>query len=261
MKSNLIPTLSRISAWMALMVTVTEIEASEPSVKKVPRIDPAAMSHLQRMSSSLAAAKTLSYQSASTMEVPTSSGQFITLFSSAKIAVKRPDKLRVELTGECPNFNFYYDGITANAYAPQTKVHSVTKAPATIDAMLPELEQETGIRFASMPLLFSDPYKVLSPRISSAFVAGTDKVGGTPCVHLAFISPGVNWEVWIESGARALPLRLAVTYTDRTNYPRTMVEFSHWNLHPWLSDRSFIFHPPAGSKETPFGTILKSNVR
>jgi hypothetical protein len=40
----------------------------------------------------------------------------------------------------------------------------------------------------------------------------------------------VNWEIWIESGERALPRRLAITYTGETNFPRSLVEFSHWNL-------------------------------
>ena len=30
-------------------------------------------------------------------------------------------------------------------------------------------------------------------------------MGDTPCEHLAFRSPGVNWKIWIESGQRALP--------------------------------------------------------
>jgi hypothetical protein len=35
----------------------------------------------------------------------------------------------------------------------------------------------------------------------------------------------VNWEVWIESGQRAVPWLMAVTFTDRTNFPRVLVEF------------------------------------
>ena len=34
--------------------------------------------------------------------MPAKTGQFITLFSTAEVALKRPDKLRARLTGEAP---------------------------------------------------------------------------------------------------------------------------------------------------------------
>ena len=144
---------------------------------------------------------------------------------------------------------------------PQPKVYSVEKAPPTIDTMLPALEQETGIRFASAPLLFSDPYRVLTRGLISALVVGPAVVDGAPCEHLAFRSPGVNWEIWIESGRRALPRRLAVTFTDRTNFPRVLVEFPNWNLHPWLKAGDFVFNKPAGAREIPFLSVWKSTGR
>jgi hypothetical protein len=226
-----------------------------------PRIDPQALAHLKRMGAALAAAKALSFKTTRTVEVPSNAGQFLTLFSTAEVTMKRPDKLRVELRGEAPHFDFLYDGTTAAAYAPGSQVYSVVKAPPTIDAMLPELEDVTGIKIASAPLLFSDPYAVLERGITRAFVAGPVTVRGVPCVHLAFQSPGVNWEIWIETGERALPQRLAVTYTDQDNFPRTLVEFSGWNLQPWIRDGSFVFHPPAAAKEIPFQAVMRTEER
>ncbi len=233
-------------------------QASPAPAKGVSRIDPKALDLLKRMSATLGAAKAFTYRSSSTVEVPGQTGQFITLFADAEVALKRPNKLRARLSGEAPPFDFYFDGATASAIAPATKVYSVTKAPPTIDAMLPALEQETGIRLASAPLLFSDPYNVLTRGLLSGIVVGPVVVNGAPCQHLAFRSPGVNWEIWIESGQRALPRRLAVTFIDRTNFPRVLVEFSNWNLHPWLNDGDFVFHKPAGAREIPFLSVLKS---
>jgi len=221
-------------------------------------LDQKALASLKRMSNTLAGAKAFTYQSRTISEVPAKTGQFLTLFSTADVALKRPDKLRAHLTGEAPHFDFYYDGTTAAAFAPATNVYSISKAPANIDEMLAGLEQETGIRFASAGLLFSDPYKVLTKGLKSALFVGPSAVNGTPCDHLAFRSDGVNWEIWVESGSRALPLRLAATYTDRPNLPRTIVEFSRWNLHPGLRPGDFIFRKPADSREIPFLSVLKS---
>ena len=252
------PRHSLASLLLAGSFATLVISAALPAAEGPPRIDPQAIAHLKRMSASLAAAKALTFKSTSAMEVASNAGQFLTLFSAAEVALKRPDKLRVQLSGEAPHFDFYYDGITAAAYAPGARVYSAAKAPPTVDAMLAGLEAETEIRFPSMPLLFSDPSSVLERGVSRAFVAGPVTVRGVPCVHLAFQSPGVNWEIWIESGSRALPQRLAVTYTDRANFPRTLVEFSDWNLSPWLRDGSFAFRTPAGAKGIPFHSVLKS---
>lgn len=231
-----------------------------PAAEKA-RIDPKALEWLKRMSSTLAGAKAFTYSAQSIVEVPAQTGQFLTLFPRAEVALQRPNKLRAHLSGEAPSFDFYYDGTTVSAFAPGTKVYSSAKAPATIDEMLPGLQSETGIRFATMPLLLSNPYGALTRGLTSGVVIGPVVVNGVPCEHLAFRAPGVNWEIWVEANDRALPRRLAMTFTDRVNFPRTIVGFSSWNLRPWLPSGTFVFRPPAGASEIPFLSVLKSSGR
>jgi len=249
-----------IAPWPAVLVAADE-PPSPKNAASNPLHDPKALEQLKLMSATLAAAKALTFRTNSTVEVPAKTGQFITLFATSEFALKRPNKLRVKVTGEVPNFDFTYDGSTVAAFAPNNKVFSVSKAPDTVDAMLPVVQKETGIHFASSYVLFSDPYAVLSKDLTSAVVVGADTVQGAPCEHLAFRSPGVNWEVWVESGARAIPRRLVITYTDVTNFPRFLVEFSHWNFHPRLSDGDFEFKPPAGTKEIEFLADFKAKIR
>lgn len=231
------------------------------SAKEASSVDPNALSLLKRMSTTLSATKSFTVETHSIMEIPSISGQFLTLFPEGKIFLRRPDKVRAQLGGDAPPFDFFYDGAAVSAMAPHTKVYSTVKAPSGIDEMLSGLQKETGIRFPSSPILNSDPYAVLSRGLLSAVVVGPCKVHGIECDHLAFRSPGVNWEIWIDAGAKALPRRLAVTFTDKPNLPRTIVEFSAWNLHPLLFDSWFVFHPPAGFKEIPFKAVLKASDR
>jgi len=131
------------------------------------------------------------------------------------------------------------------------------KAPPTLDAMLTGLRRETGLRLPAIPLLKNNPYEALTAGLQCGVVVGESRVNGVPCQHLAFRRPGVNWEIWIETGDRALPRRLAATYTDRPGHPRTLIEFSAWNLHPWLPDSAFRFRKTPGLKEIPFPATLK----
>lgn len=248
-------------ALLSATVPLLAAESSSAAEKKAPRVDPQAIAQLQRMSASLAAAKSFTFRSTGTHEVPSDTGQFLTLVGTADFAVRRPDKLRVKVGGEMPPFDFFYDGATALAWAPESRVFSTTKAPPTIDALLTGLKVETGLWFPTAPLLFSNPVKVLERGLTSAAVIGSVEVRGVPCIHLAFRSEGVNWEIWIESGSAALPRRLATTFTDRPNLPRSVVEFSRWHLNPWFGVGGFTFHPPSGAKEIPFLSSVKSESR
>jgi len=260
---RLLTSAGSLAGFLTVVLSPAVLVAAEesPSPRAAapnPNLEQGALDQLKRMSATLGAAGALTFRTSSTVEVPAKTGQFITLFASSEFALKRPNKLRVRVTGEVPNFDFTYDGGTIVAYAPNNNVYSVSKAPGTIDEMLPFIEKETGIHFAAAYVLFSDPYAVLTQGLTSAVVVGSDTVQGAPCEHLAFRAPGVNWEIWIESGERALPRRLAITYTGETNFPRFLVEFSHWNLHPWLADGDFDFKKPADAKEIAFLPELKA---
>jgi hypothetical protein len=217
-----------------------------------PIMEQRALDRLKRMSATLGAAKAFTYRSRSTVEVPANTGQFITLFATSDVALERPNKLRVHVIGEVPTFDFYYNGRTIAAFAPKNQVYSVASAPDTIDAMLPFVMEKTGIQFPSADVMYNDPYAVLTKDLTSAFVVGPTMVEGVACEHLAFMGPGVHWEIWIETGQRALPRRLVVTYTTVQNFPRFLVEFSAWNLQPKLAASRFVFNKPSNATQIEF---------
>ena len=225
-----------------------------PEPAPAPIMEPRALDLLKRMSATLGAAKALTYRSRSTVEVPAKTGQLITLFATSDVALERPNKLRVHVTGEVPNFEFYYNGTNIAAFAPKNHVYSVASAPDTIDAMLKFVMDKSGIHFASADVMYSDPYTMLTKDLTSAFVVGPAAVDGLPCEHLAFMGPRVNWEIWIDTGKSALPRRLVVTYTDVQNFPRFLVEFADWNLQPKLAASHFVFKKPSNAKQIEFSS-------
>lgn len=250
MKTPLFSALALVSLCVAAHLTAANVPAA-------PAIDPNALTELRRMSDTLAGAKAFTCRTHVVMEMPAGNGQSLTLFPEGRMALRRPDKLRARYDGDAPPLDFFYDGATVTVYAPHARVYSTMKAPSTLDAMLLDLRQVTGLRLPGVPLLKEDPYRTLSRDLQGAVVVGDSRVDGVACRHLAFRRPGVNWELWIESGPRALPRRLAATFTDRPGHPRTIIGFSEWNLHPWLTDSLFRFRKPSGSQEIPFATTLK----
>jgi hypothetical protein len=120
--------------------------------------------------------------------------------------------------------------------------------------MLKFVMDKTGICFPSADVMYTDPYAMLTKDLTSAIVVGPTTVDGVPCEHLAFMGPGVNWEIWIETAKSALPRRLVVTYTEVQNFPRFLVEFADWNLKPTLAASRFVFKKTNSAKQIEFSS-------
>jgi hypothetical protein len=234
-----------------------ETKGSEAGV--APIRDQKALDLLKRMSEALALAKAFTYRSRSAIELRAKTGQFVTLFGDSEVVLQRPNKLRVEVTGEVPNFQLYYDGRSVTAYAAKDNVYSTSSAPNTIDETLELLQKKASIHFPSSDLMVANPYAVLAQDLTSGFVVGPAMVEGSACQHLAFRTPESNWEIWIEDKS-ALPRRLLVTYTTVANFPRLGVEFSGWSLTPKLAAGTFEFTKPAGAKPIDFRAATEKAV-
>jgi len=179
-------------------------------------------------------------------------GQFLTFFTDSDVALQRPNKLRIDISGDVPSFQLYFDGAKFSAFDPHKNLHSVSDPLATIDEMLEFVSTKAHINFPSADFMYSDPYAVMTKNLTHAIVVGPSMVNGVPCEHFAYMEPSLNWEIWIENGPRALPLRLAMTYKQVPNFPRFMVEYKDWNLNPKLKSDIFVFKAPANSKLIEF---------
>ena len=225
----------------------------KPTPPPMPVIEKYALVRLKQMSEKLASAKAFTYRSNNFMEVQAeATGQFLTFFVETEVALQRPNKLRVNVFGDVPSFQFYFDGFKVTAFDPQKNVHSVSEPIVTIDEMLEFVTSKAHINFPSADFMYSNPYAVMTKNLTHAIVVGPSMVNGVPCEHFAYMEPGLNWEIWIENGKRALPLRLAMTYKQVPNFPRFMIEYKDWNLDPKLKADIFVFKAPANSKQIGF---------
>ncbi len=228
-------------------------QSERPAPPPAPIIERYALDRLKQMSDKLASAKSFTYHSSSFIEMQAITGQFLTFFVDADVALRRPDKLRVNVTGDVSSFQLYFDGAKVTAYDPQKNLYAVSSPLTTIDDMVDFVLTKAQINFPSADFMYSDPYAVMTKNLTHAIVVGPSMVNGVPCEHFAYMEPGINWEIWIENGKRALPLRLAMTYKQVPNFPRFLVEYADWNLNPKLSANTFAFKIPANAKQIEFG--------
>ena len=229
------------------------VQPVNPAPPPAPVIEKYALDRLKQLSTTLASAQAFTYRSNNFLEVQsTVTGQFLTFFVDTEVALQRPNKFRANVFGDVPSFQLYFDGANFSAFDPQKNVHSVSVPLATIDDMLGFVATKAHINFPSADFLYSDPYAVMTKNLTHAIVVGPSMVNGVPCEHFAYMEPGINWEIWIENGKRALPLRLAMTYKQVPNFPRFMVEYKDWNLNSKLKKDIFVFKAPVNAKQIEF---------
>lgn len=233
--------------------TQTSAKLQNSTLIPTPIIQQYALDRLKQMSEYLASAKALTYRSKNSLELPENTGQFLTYFAETDVALQRPNKLRVIVTGDVPNYQVYFDGSKITAFDPQRNIHAVSEQLRSIDEVLDYVITKTEMYLPSANLMYSDPYAALTKDLTQATVVGPTMVNGKPCEHFAYKSPGTDWEIWIESGKNPLPRRLTAIYKEANYLPRYMIEYSDWNLRPKLKKDLFGFNIPANSQQVDFG--------
>ena len=88
--------------------------------------------------------------------------------------------------------------------------------------------------------------------LTSAFVVGKSVVGGVRCDHIAFRNAEVDWQIWIQEGAKPLPRKFIVTSKRVSESPQFVVVLSKWDAAPKITDATFRFVPPKGSRQIDF---------
>ena len=87
---------------------------------------------------------------------------------------------------------------------------------------------------------------VLAAGATSSGYHGLAVVGGVKAHHLAFRTPIVDWQIWVQDGDQPLPLKYVVTTKRLTGAPQYSVQLSQWNLKPSIPAGCFKFVAPPG---------------
>ncbi len=214
-------------------------------------IDPQATAILKRSLDYLAGLKAFSVDTTSTIEVVLTSGQKIQFDNAAVASVQRPDKLVARRKGDLVNQAFYYDGKNLSLYNPDQKVYATVAAPNTLEAMIDFARDSLDILVPAGDLLYRNALELLTADVQSGFVVGKGVVGGVRCDHLAFRNADVDWQIWIQEGAKPLPRKYVITSTQVTGAPQFAV-LASWNTAPKFAEGTFVFAPAKGAQRIDF---------
>jgi hypothetical protein len=233
--------------------------AGAPAGTNAPTPAEYALGLLKRSADRLSTATNFTFKTTSSVEVISPVGHILNYFSAAEVAVHRPDKMMAKKTGDGPSFDLYYDGKNFGAVDPALNLYAEMAAPPTLDALVPAVEEKTGIQFPYADVLHSDVYGAVTKELTHAYWVGKTTVDGVVCDHLAFAGPGIEWQIWLGPEKDLLPRRLAVTYLEMERQPRFLVNFTDWNLKASLAASRFEFKKPAGAKPIEFRPLMTTS--
>jgi hypothetical protein len=214
-----------------------------------PAMDPQADEFLKRMGDYLAQAQSYSVTAEVWQDIQLASGQRIQASRTIELQVRRPDRFHAEVRSTRHSRGLFYDGKSITLLNRVKNFYGSIPAPGTLDEALDVACERFGITLPLEDLIVSDPYRSAMQKAVSGSDLGPVTVLGVPCEHLAFSEGAVDWQIWIETGAKPVPRKIVITYRDEEGSPQYTAILSHWDFETKLPDFLFNFEPPAGASE------------
>ena len=222
------------------------VVSPEPAVKPQPR------DVLKQMATYLRSLDRFTVRVEKTTELILPTDQRLHADQTAEFAIQKPNRLRVSFLNLSGGRQLFYDGTTFSLYTPEANAYASAAAAPTIDETLDLLATQYRISLAITDLLVANPDSRLGQNLTSETYVGRILVRGVPCHHLAFQTPEVDWEIWIEDGPKPLPRRLALTDKSVEGSPQMTASLSDWNLAPSFAADYFTFNPPPTAQKIKF---------
>jgi hypothetical protein len=245
------PTALAIAASLALSAAPAS-HAKNGAAK--PPIDPDAIAALQKMGEFLRNQQTFAVQSRATTDDVLPSGQKVQFSGTVDMRVRRPDRMRVDITGDRRNERIYYDGKTFTVFGDKVGYFATAPAPPTLAELKDVLEQRYAIDLPLADLFYWGTERDGRAAIQAAARVGTSNVEGFMCDHYAFRQKDIDWELWVEQGGRPLPRKIVITTTSEKTMPQHSMVLN-WDLGPKFDEQLFTFVPPATARKIDFEPV------
>ena len=201
----------------------------------------------------IAGAERLGFRLDSEFDIVQGSGQKLEFGAESSVTLRRPDRVRIDKRRrDGHQVRFTFDGENGTLYSPDQKVYATTALGETIDEALDRLITQIGVPIPLSELLQSDVASVIEQKIESVLYVGPSELDGMACEHIAFGSPEVDVQMWIERGDRPFLRRVVLTYDLEEGSPQFRANFSGWTLTPSVPDSLFAFDAPEGAQKVNF---------
>jgi hypothetical protein len=219
-----------------------------------PAVDPDVTGVLDRVGTYLRSLNTFQIHGKITVEDVLDSGQKVQFGGTVELLAQRPNRLRVELKGDREQRVFLYDGKNFTLYAPRMGYYATAPAPGTIKELLDQIEEKYDIELPLVDLFLWGTEDSDLSALTAATEIGAANIEGTTTQQLAMRQNGLDWQVWVQTGAFPLPRKVVLTTMTDDARPQYTAVYT-WNLAPSFGEDTFTFVPPEGTTRIPFAEV------
>ncbi len=238
----------------------TPAESQDQQVQKSPtrqateaeRIDPRAVAELKKTTTLLDSKARLALKVRATWEAIQGSGMKLQFEADQEIGIKRPNQIySISKRNDGAARKLWYERGTLTYLDVEANEYSQLSVPETINEMLDDVLEHYDIPAPPMlDFLYSDAETSFLSEITDALYVGVCLQGGKMCHHLAFSKVDVDYQVWIPTEGRPLPVKYSITWTDEPLLPWFTVDFLEWNTEPTFPEGTFTAAVPPGAKRS-----------
>jgi hypothetical protein len=228
----------------------TETKADFDAAKQAAAEDTQeALAILKEASDFLTAQKRYEFDAEFSYDAVQDTGQKLEFGGTRKVLVRRPDRARVvRRSRDGETSTVYFDGKALSVWFPDDNVYVMVEKPGTLDEIVAYAENNIDTPMPFSDLIVENFFADVAPNIKHGVVVGDETVNKVDCVHLAFASEGVDFQVWIDSEDEPLIRRLVIDYKSARHHPQFRAQIMDWDLSPDVDDDEFAFRPPKGAE-------------
>jgi hypothetical protein len=203
---------------------------------------------LKAMSDYLASQKTISSAFDSTLEAMTPQGEKIQFNSSGTLLLQRPNEIRLTRTGGYADVELLLDGKTATLYGKNLNSYVQLDGISSVDQLIDTL-RDRGMTIPGADLLLGNVYETLSADVIEAKHIGLGVINGVECEHLAFRNQDIDWQLWVQVGAKPIPCKYVITSKAVGMAPQYTLVIRDWKTDVPVDQTAFAFKPAEGAKK------------
>jgi hypothetical protein len=207
-----------ITALSFVNIMLQSASAQAPAAN--PAIDPEADAVLHRWSDASKQVQTAVIRVADTIDDTQPDGQKIQFAHVREFTIQRPDKLKVETTGDVTCRTFWKDGKTLTVLDRDKNVFTQIPDPGTIDQAVDLLQETYNMSLPAADLLSGDLYQNMTAGCQAIDYVGIGYVGEEKCHHLAFTRDIIDWQLWIGMGDKPATRKMVITYKQLPGRPQ-----------------------------------------
>ena len=240
-----------LTVGILLLVLTAGVIHSQEAPKK-PAIDPEAEAVLRQLSEHNKQVKAGVFRLTDTVDDVQADGRKLQFAHVRVMTVMRPDKLKVETTGDVTNRILWLDGKTLTVLDKDKNVYAQLPDPGTIEHAIDMLQEKYNMSLPAADLLTADVFKSLTEGCDEINYIGLGFVGEEKCHHLAFSRENIDYQMWISTGKNPSTRKMVITYKQLPGQPQYTLQLLKVEEPRKIKDSEFTCEIPKGADKIEF---------